>query len=95
MKMKVLEIIQQFFPLMGLPELKVVKGKGIARRWEMDWKELPLVRSAKGKAKEELPEKLRSEYAPRLEKFIDETRTKLSEIIKRVRRDYELDAFDE
>jgi hypothetical protein len=95
MKMKVLEIIQQFFPLMGLPELKLVKGKGIARKWEMDWKELPLVKSAKGKAKEELPAKLREYAVPKLEKFIEETRTKLSEIIKRVRRDYELDAYDE
>ena len=33
--------------------------------------------------------------SPKLEKFIEETRTKLSEIIKRVRRDYELDAYDE
>jgi hypothetical protein len=75
-----------FFPLMGLP-IPTCKKQGRAgmMKLEIDWKEMPLVRSYKSltaKAKEEIQEKLRSEYAPKLTAFIGIARSKLDEIVE-------------
>ena len=75
-----------FFPLMGLPIPTCKKqGRYGMMKLEIDWKEMPLVRSYKSltaKAKEEIQEKLRSEYAPKLTAFIDIARSKLEEIVE-------------
>jgi hypothetical protein len=75
-----------FFPLMGLPIPTYKKqGRYGMMKLEIDWKEMPLVRSYKSltaKAKEEIQEKLRSEYAPKLTALIDMSRSKLEEIVE-------------
>ena len=79
-----MRILYGFFPLMGLPEPDCARMRTKEMKLVMDWKSMPLVSSYKSltaKAKEEIQEKLRSEYIPKLTAFIDMSRSKLEGII--------------
>ena len=79
-----MRILYGFFPLMGLPEPTCARMRTYDMKLVMDWKSMPLVSSYKSltaKAKEEIQEKLRSEYIPKLTAFIDMSRSKLEGII--------------
>jgi hypothetical protein len=79
-----MRILYGFFPLMGLPEPDCARMRTGDMKLVIDWKSMPLVSSYKSltaKAKEEIQAKLRSEYIPKLNAFIDMSRSKLEEII--------------
>jgi hypothetical protein len=79
-----MRILYGFFPLMGLPEPDCARMRTGEMKLVIDWKSMPLVSSYKSltaKAKEEIQAKLRSEYIPKLNAFIDMSRSKLAEII--------------